>query len=99
MPAAFFSPMTVNAASAARNWVTGSSLPWPSKLPFLTEAQNSHAVNNTRSARETLADPVAAVVITSSNRALVAGLCPSQPWPAFFLGKWHLDAVPGKQPE
>ena len=75
MPAAVLSPMTVNAASAARNWVTGSSLSWPSRLPFLAEAQNSHAVNKTRSARETFADPVAAVVITSSNRALVAGLC------------------------
>jgi len=35
------------------------------------------------------------VVITSSNRALVAGLCPPQPGPAFFLGKLHLSAVAG----
>jgi hypothetical protein len=40
---------------------------------FRAEAQNSQAVNNAFSGRDTLADPLVAVVITSSNLALVAG--------------------------
>jgi hypothetical protein len=42
---------------------------------------------------------VVAVVITSSNTALVAGLCPSQPWLAYFLGNLHLGAIRGSQRE
>jgi hypothetical protein len=42
-------------------------------LRFRADAQNSQAVNKAFSDRDTFADPDVAVVITSSNLALVAG--------------------------
>jgi hypothetical protein len=76
--AAFDRPIAVKAISAARSWSIAPSASCVRRVPFLAEAQNSHTVNKTRSHQESFADPVAAVVMTLSNSALVAGLCPSQ---------------------